>query len=242
LSPGRLRGKRKRGGVGAGGAGKKLLGPDLVLPRPSCIAFASAFEPAPKRYRIKNSVRRSEAPQEGTDVVDNPNRSARKCFVDHNRNAHHKFARNAHRKRFNRLGIGNAVAGRCAWTGAGGGAGARNSPRCLGGVVLGARVRPIGAYRKSTGAGIPSRFRTDHFRLFRRTSGRARICRLASRRRNAAERAIDPRGRAGRSDDRWNHQGCPFAPGIRDGIVFRRLHHHTRPGRWAGCAGTSIGR
>jgi hypothetical protein len=36
---GRLRGKRNGSGEGAGGAREKLLGPYLVFPRPSCIAF-----------------------------------------------------------------------------------------------------------------------------------------------------------------------------------------------------------
>ena len=39
-----VEGKRKGSGVGAGGAREKLLGPDMVFPRPSCIAFEFAFK------------------------------------------------------------------------------------------------------------------------------------------------------------------------------------------------------
>ena len=44
---GRLRGKGKGVGEVQEGAREKLLGPYMVLPRPSCIAFAFVFHRAP---------------------------------------------------------------------------------------------------------------------------------------------------------------------------------------------------
>jgi len=45
-----VEGKRKGSGEGAGGAREKLLGPDMVFPRPSCNAFEFEFHLAPNRF------------------------------------------------------------------------------------------------------------------------------------------------------------------------------------------------
>ncbi len=45
-----VEGKRKGSGEGAGGARGKLLGPYMVSPRPSCIAFVFAFEKKDTRF------------------------------------------------------------------------------------------------------------------------------------------------------------------------------------------------
>jgi hypothetical protein len=54
-APRTVEGKRKKGGVGAGGAGKKLLGPYLVFPRPSRNAFLLAFCRAPNGPEISKN-------------------------------------------------------------------------------------------------------------------------------------------------------------------------------------------
>jgi hypothetical protein len=61
-----VEGKRKGSGEGAGGARGKLLGPYLVPPRPSCIAFEFGFPEAPNRHRNakmpgRQSVTREES-------------------------------------------------------------------------------------------------------------------------------------------------------------------------------------